>query len=149
MRACFSCKQKQRACFLKFKPFLFHNFKSSGNLSRNVSCCLTSLKTSFQKFFSSMSNLLWIFQLKEKFLEEPILIVKKKWTWGTDSMIRWIFLVKLSSQRQRQKSNLRKKSFEGWGSELWQNLVIWIMFQQRQLWHKVFQDFKITVFLWG
>ena len=144
MRACFSCKQKQGACFLKFKPFLFHNLKSSGNLSRNVSCCLTSLKTSFQKFFFINVKFIVNF-LKEKFLEEPILIVKKKWTWGTDSVLS----CQIEFTASASKIESQKKSFEGWGSELWQNLVIWIMFQQRQLWHKVFQDFKITVFLWG
>ena len=56
MRACFSSKQKQRACFLKFKPFLFHNLENCGNLSSDFSCCLTSLKTSLQKSFSSVSS---------------------------------------------------------------------------------------------
>ena len=133
MRACFSSKQKQRACFLKFKPFLFHNLENCSNLSSDFSCCLTSLKTSLQKSFSSVSSqtfMEWnqsqIFKyilnfLKEKFyrrLKNRFLLLKR-----TDSMIGWIFLVKLSNHREKVLTVERSDS------ELWQNLVFWIMFQ--------------------
>ena len=121
MRACFSSKQKQRACFLKFKPFLFHNLENCGNLSSDFSCCLTSLKTSLQKSFSSVSNrtgvkisfkvkfsnLLWIFWKKNS-LEEPIFIVKKKWhekLIGSDGsfLSNWVHSVSVTNRITEKK----------------------------------------------
>ena len=140
MQACFSSKQKQRACFLKFKRFLFHNLENCGNLSSDISCCLTSLKTSLQKSFSSEWNQSQIFKyilnfLKEKFfrrLKNRFLLLKRS------DMRNWFYdRMDLSCQiaanwvHSGHKSNHREKvlTVERSDSELWQNLVIWIMFQ--------------------